>query len=108
MMGADQSHQQTKPDQHKRQEAADRESSASTPDAPRPGKNERCDWSEVKTRVMNFITHRQIRRAAPVPHGKQERGQHVLHDHLHKLVLNWSQFTNDCGPDGAFMVPWKT
>lgn len=37
-------------------------------------------------------------RAAPVPDGKQEGGQHVLHDLVHQLVLNWSQRSSSVGP----------
>lgn len=27
-----------------------------------------------------------------MPAGKQDRGRHAFHDHVHKLVLNWYQF----------------
>lgn len=37
-------------------------------------------------------------RAAPVPDGKQEGGQHVLHDLVHQLVLNWSQRSSSVEP----------
>lgn len=39
-----------------------------------------------------FNSHRHPRRAAPVPDGKQEGGQHVFHDLVHQLVLNCSWY----------------
>lgn len=60
MMGADQSQQDTKPDQDKRPEAADQESSASTPDPSGPGENERSDWSDVKNRNQLQTEEREL------------------------------------------------
>lgn len=67
MMGAEQSHQETKPDQDKRaKEAADQESSASTPDASQAGKKERCDWSDVKNRNQLQTEERELKFSSSV------------------------------------------
>lgn len=72
-------------------------------------------------RFTIFYSHRHRGGVAPVPDGKQEGGQHVLHDLVHQLVLNWSWFSRGvwsvqegresvlftCGPAAAFTDLWK-
>lgn len=59
-------------------------------------KNKNSVTAHVMKNIYNitcwaFCSHRHTRRAAPVPDGEQEGGQHVLHDLVHQLVLNGSE-----------------
>lgn len=54
---------------------------------------------------VHFTSHRLPGRAAPVPDGKQEGGQHVLHDLVHQLVLDPPQCHEPQGTDDPSRGP---